>query len=106
MTDVNAGINVRINTEDALGQLRQLQAGISAFNQSVIGTNTTAVNKQQELIRTFAAQVESTKQFATGIANVETSVGKLSNPRGMRSLIKSRNMRGRGALSLKRLPLS
>lgn len=78
MTDVNAGINVRINTEDALGQLRQLQAGISAFNQSVIGTNTTAVNKQQELIRTFAAQVESTKQFATGITNVETSVGRLS----------------------------
>lgn len=77
MTDVTAAIGVSIDSAGALAQLRQLQAGISQFNQSVISSNAAAAAKQRDLISTFAAQVEGTKQFSTSIANVETSVGRL-----------------------------
>lgn len=75
--DVTAGIGIQIDSAGALAQLRQLQAGISQFNQSVVSTNAAAVAKQRDLISSFAHQVEATKQFSTGITNVETSVHRL-----------------------------
>ena len=77
MTDVTAGIGITIDSAGALAQLRQLQAGISQFNQSVISSNAAAVAKQKDLIATFAGQVEATRQFSTSIATVETSVQRL-----------------------------
>jgi len=76
-TDVTAGIGITIDSAGALAQLRQLQAGISQFNQSVISSNSAAVSKQQDLIKTFSQQVEGTRQFTTGLTEVESSVHRL-----------------------------
>lgn len=75
--DVTAGIGIQIDSRSALDQLRQLQAGISQFNQSVVSTNAAAVARQRDLISSFAHQVEATKQFSTGITTVESSVHRL-----------------------------
>lgn len=78
MSDVNANINISINSQQALGQLRALQNQISTFNQSVIAGNVAAAQAQRDMTRNLTAQINATKAFTTSISNVETSVSRLS----------------------------
>ena len=77
MSDVNANINISIDSSQALGQLRALQSQISAFNQSVIAGNAAAVQSQRALNSNLAAQINATKAFSTSIGNIESSVSRL-----------------------------
>ncbi len=77
MSDVNANINISINSQQALGQLRALQNQISDFNRSVIASNATAAASQKALTSQLIAQVGAAKGFSTSITNVESSVSRL-----------------------------
>ena len=75
--DVNANIRIDLDTSDAVVALRNLQAQISSFNQSVIKSNASAVAAQQSMLSTLTAQIGASRQFTTSMVNVETSVSKL-----------------------------
>lgn len=75
--DVNANIRIDLDTSEAVAALRNLQAQISAFNQSVIKSNASAVAAQQGMLSTLTAQIGASRQFTTSMVNVETSVSKL-----------------------------
>lgn len=77
MSDVNANINISIDSSQALAQLRNLQNQISAFNKSVVAGNSAAAAAQRDLNRNLAAQINATKQFTTSMTTVESSVGRL-----------------------------
>jgi TP901 family phage tail tape measure protein len=77
VSDVNANINISINSKQALGQLRALQSQISDFNRSVIASNATAAGQQKALTAQLLAQVGASKAFSTSITNVESSVSRL-----------------------------
>jgi hypothetical protein len=49
LSDVNANIGIVFDTKDALASLRQLQAGLSKFNQSLTQGNVNAANAQKGL---------------------------------------------------------
>lgn len=77
MADVNANINVDINTSSALANLRKLQGQITAFNESVISSNAAAAASQRQLNSSLIQQVSAIKGFSTSIGNVETSMSRL-----------------------------
>jgi TP901 family phage tail tape measure protein len=77
VSDVNANINISINSQQALGQLRALQSQISDFNRSVIASNVAAAASQKALTSQLIAQVGAAKGFSTSITNVESSVSRL-----------------------------
>jgi len=79
MSDVNANINISIDSSKALGQLRALQSQISSFNQSVIAGNAAAAQSQRSLNSSLAAQIGATKAFSTSMVNVESSVSRLGS---------------------------
>ena len=49
MSDVNANINVNIDTSNALAQLKALQREISNFHQSIVRTTAASVAAQRNL---------------------------------------------------------
>jgi hypothetical protein len=75
--DVNANIRVNLDTSQALAGLQSLQSRISAFNQSVIQSNSQAVAAQRGLVGNLQSQIGATRQFSTSITTVESSVGRL-----------------------------
>lgn len=77
MADVNANINVNIDTKAALASLKTLQAEISSFNNSVIRSNSQAVAAQRGMLATLTSQIGVSGQFSTSITNVESSVSRL-----------------------------
>lgn len=79
MADVNANINVDINTSSALANLRKLQGQITAFNESVISSNAAAAASQRQLNSSLVQQVSAIKGFSTSIGNVETSMSRLGS---------------------------
>lgn len=75
--DVNANINIGVDSTQALASLRSLQSQISTFNKSVIASNASAIAAQKGAVAGLAAQIGATKQFSTSIVNVESSVSRL-----------------------------
>ena len=77
MADVNANINIDINSSDAIASLKSLQARITEFNNAVIRSNASAVAAQKSLLSTLNAQIGAAGQFSTSMVNVESSVNRL-----------------------------
>ena len=77
MADVNANIDININSGDAVASLRNLQNRITEFNNSVIRGNASAVAAQKSLLNTLNAQIGAAGQFSTSMVNVESSVNRL-----------------------------
>jgi TP901 family phage tail tape measure protein len=75
--EINANINVSLNSSQAVASLKSLQDQISSFNRSVIQSNAQAVAAQKGLISTLNAQIGATRQFSTSMTSVETSVSRL-----------------------------
>jgi len=99
VSDVNANINIGIDSSNALASLRALQNQISNFNKSVISSNAAAVASQKRLNATLIAQVGATKQFSANITNVETSVSRLGNAIDKNKLTLGQYFRYAGASS-------
>jgi len=75
--EVNANIQIGIDSSQALASLKTLQNQISSFNKSVIASNAAAVAAQKSAVSGLASQIGATKQFSTSIVNVESSVSRL-----------------------------
>ena len=77
--EVNANIRVDVDTSAALASLRQLQAQISKFNQSVVSSNSRATAAQQSMLNTLRAQIGASGEFSTSLVNVRGNVSRLQN---------------------------
>lgn len=73
MSDVNANIGIVFDTKDALASLRQLQAGLSKFNQSLTQGNVNAANAQKGLNAQLIQAINSTGKFVASQKNVVNS---------------------------------
>lgn len=75
--DVNANINIDINSGAAVAGLRKLQAEIGQFNKSVIASNAAANATQKALNTQLIQQVSSIKGFSSSIVNVQSDLARL-----------------------------
>ena len=73
MSDVNANIGIVFDTTEALASLRQLQAGLSRFNQSLTQGNVAAANAQKGLNDQLVQAINSTGKFVASQKTVATS---------------------------------
>ena len=73
MSDVNANIGIVFDTTEALASLRQLQAGLSKFNQSLTQGNIAATNAQKGLNDQLIQAINSTGKFVASQKTVSTS---------------------------------
>jgi len=73
MADVNSNININFNTDAALAQLRQLQAGLSRFHQSLAEGNLAAANAQKGLNAQLLQSVGATGKFSASQVKVAGS---------------------------------
>ncbi len=79
MSDVNANIGINFDASQALAQLRQLQAGLSKFNQALIQGNAGAMNAQKGLNDVLMQTINSSGKFAASQKMVATSTASFTN---------------------------
>jgi TP901 family phage tail tape measure protein len=79
MSNVNASVNVVINTQQAITQLRLLSAEINNFNKQSFATNSAAAKQQKALSQALIDGVKTSGQFATSIVPVSSAVDNFSN---------------------------
>ena len=73
MADVNAEINVNIDTSGALAQLKALQREISRFHSSVARSSDAAALAQRDLQKNFLNGVNAIKGFSAELRTVKTT---------------------------------
>jgi TP901 family phage tail tape measure protein len=73
MSDVNANINVNINTSDALSQLKSLQRQISEFHTSVAKSSAAAALAQKSLQTNLISSINATGAFSAELRTVKTT---------------------------------
>ena len=73
MSDVNANIGINFDTKQALANLRQLQAGLSRFNQSLTQGNVAAANAQKGLNAQLMQSINATGKFVASQKEIRTS---------------------------------
>lgn len=73
MSDVNANIGIHFDTSDALAQLRQLQSGLSRFNQALTEGNVAAANAQKGLNAQLVQSINATGKFVASQKNIASS---------------------------------
>ena len=78
MSNVNANINVTIQTQQAVVQLRQLTAEINNFNRQSFATNSAAAKQQKALSQALIDGVKTSGQFATSIVPISNAVDNFS----------------------------
>ena len=78
MADVNAIINIDINSSSALVNLKRLESQIDQFNRSVSTSNATAAASQQGLNRALLDGINNTGLFTSRIVPVESSMKRFS----------------------------
>ena len=78
MADVNANIGINFDTSNALAQLRQLQAGLSRFNQALTQGNVAAMNAQKGLNSQLMQAINATGKFVATQKEVATSTSSFT----------------------------
>jgi len=73
LSDVNANIGINFDTQEALAQLRQLQAGLSRFNQSLTEGNVAAANAQKGLNAQLVQAINASGKFVASQKDVASS---------------------------------
>ena len=79
MADVNANIGINFDTSQALAQLRQLQAGLSRFNQTLTQGNVAAMNAQKGLNAQLMQAINATGKFVATQKDVATSTSSFTS---------------------------
>jgi TP901 family phage tail tape measure protein len=79
MADLNANINVGIETTQALNQLKALQKQISQFHQSVAKSSATASVAQRDLQKNFLNSVNSIQGFSAELRTVRSTAESFTN---------------------------
>jgi phage-related protein len=79
MADIESNININIDTSNALANIKQLQAQISAFHQSMAkgsaSSNAQLASMQQNLVN----MINQTGNFSAQIKNVATTTETFTN---------------------------
>jgi len=78
LADVNANIGINFDTSQALAQLRQLQAGLSRFNQTLTQGNVAAMNAQKALNSQLMQAINATGKFVATQKDVATSTSSFT----------------------------
>ena len=78
MSDVNANIGINFDTSQALAQLRQLQAGLSRFNQTLTQGNVAAMQAQKGLNSQLIQAINATGKFVATQKDVATSTSSFT----------------------------
>ena len=78
MADVNANIGINFDTSQALAQLRQLQAGLSRFNQTLTQGNVAAMNAQKGLNSQLMQAINATGKFVATQKDVASSTSSFT----------------------------
>jgi TP901 family phage tail tape measure protein len=79
LSDVNANIGIVFDAKDALASLRQLQAGLSRFNQALTAGNINAANAQKGLNDQLVQAINSTGKFVASQKSVATSTSAFTS---------------------------
>jgi TP901 family phage tail tape measure protein len=79
VSDVNANIGIHFDTANALAQLRQLQAGLSKFNQSLTEGNIAAANAQKGINAQLVQSINSTGQFVASQKSIASSTASFTD---------------------------
>jgi hypothetical protein len=78
LSDVNANISINFDTGQALASLRQLQAGLSRFNQSLTQGNVAAANAQKGLNDQLMQAINATGKFVATQKDIATSTSSFT----------------------------
>ncbi len=78
MADVNANIGINFDTSQALAQLRQLQSGLSRFNQTLTQGNVAAMNAQKGLNSQLMQAINATGKFVATQKDVASSTSSFT----------------------------
>jgi len=73
VSDVNSNIGIHFDTADALASLRQLQAGLSKFNQALTEGNVAAANAQKGLNAQLMQSINATGKFVASQKTITSS---------------------------------
>ena len=79
MSDVNANIGIHFDTANALTQLRQLQAGLSKFNQSLTEGNIASANAQKGLNAQLMQSINATGKFVASQKTIASSTASFTD---------------------------
>ena len=79
MADVNANIGVRIDTSDALAQLKALQRQISPFHPSIARSSESAALSQRSLQKNLIGSINAIGAFSAELRTVRTSAETFTN---------------------------
>ena len=79
MSDVNANIGIHFDTANALAQLRQLQAGLSKFNQSLTEGNVASANAQKGLNAQLMQSINATGKFVASQRSIASSTASFTD---------------------------
>ena len=75
---VNANINVLVNTQQAMAQLRALQGQITTLNNSVSATSGAAAAQQAALAKAFQDSANASRMWNARIVPINTAVDQFS----------------------------
>jgi TP901 family phage tail tape measure protein len=79
MSDVNANIDININSSNALAQLKSLQRQISQFHTSIAKSSETAALAQRGLQKNLLNSVNAISGFTAEMRTVSTSAESFTN---------------------------
>jgi hypothetical protein len=79
VSDINSNIRIDFDTGSALAQLRNLQAGLSKFHQTLAEGNLAAANAQKGLTTSLIQSVNATGKFSASQRTVATSTTAFTN---------------------------
>jgi hypothetical protein len=79
LSDVNANISINFDTGQALASLRQLQAGLSRFNQSLTQGNVAATTAQKGLNDQLMQAINATGKFVATQKDIATSTSSFTS---------------------------
>ncbi len=79
MADVNANINIDINSSDALSSLRRLEGQINSFQRSVAASNAAAAAQQNAINRALFDGINATGLFTAKQVSAIDSASRFTN---------------------------
>ena len=78
MADVNANIDINIDSSGAIANLRRLEVAINDYQRNIASANTAAANSHAALNRALVDGINNTGMFSAKIAPAVDSVGRFT----------------------------
>lgn len=78
MADVNANIDINIDSSNAVANLRRLEVAINEYQRNIASANTAAANSSAALNRALVDGINNTGMFSAKIAPATDSIGRFT----------------------------